>query len=221
MADKPNDEKTKTNQDAPVAETKQPAPAAEAQAAKAEAAQPEVKAEDKAAKAEVKAEDKAAQPEAQVVKAEKPKPDAKPKPAKKQAETKPISAELKKLAEQLVKLNVLEVSQLADYLKSEYGLEPAAAAVVASGGGGAAAGGEAGGEAAAEAKSEYTVTLKDAGAQKIAVIKAVKDITGLGLGESKAITDEAPKTIKEKVAKDEAEEIKAKLEEAGATVELS
>ena len=221
MADKPNDEKTKTNQDAPVAEAKQPAPTAEAQAAKAEAAQPEVKAEDKAAKPKVKAEDKAAQPEAQVVKAEKPKPDAKPKPAKKQAETKPISAELKKLAEQLVKLNVLEVSQLADYLKSEYGLEPAAAAVVASGGGGAAAGGEAGGEAAAEAKSEYTVTLKDAGAQKIAVIKAVKDITGLGLGESKAITDEAPKTIKENVAKDEAEEIKAKLEEAGATVELS
>ena len=210
MADKPNDEKTKTNQDAPVAEAKQPAPAAEAQTAKAEAAKPEVK-----------AEDKAAQPEAQAVKAEKPKPDAKAKPAKKQAETKPISAELKKLGEQLVKLNVLEVSQLGDYLKSEYGLEPAAAAVVASGGGGAAAGGEAGGEVAAEAKSEYTVTLKDAGAQKIAVIKAVKDITGLGLGESKAITDEAPKTIKENVAKDEAEEIKAKLEEAGATVELS
>jgi len=101
-------------------------------------------------------------------------------------------------------------------LKDEYGIEPAAAAVAV------AAGPAAGAEAAAdEGKSEYDVVLKDAGAQKIAVIKAVKEATGLGLGEAKAIVDGAPATVKEKVAKEEAENMKKALEEAGATVELA
>jgi large subunit ribosomal protein L7/L12 len=124
-------------------------------------------------------------------------------------------ADVKKLAEELTKLTVLEVNELKNVLKDEYGIEPAAAAVAVAG---PAAGGDAG--AAADEKTEFTVTLKDAGAQKVAVIKAVKEITGLGLGEAKAIVDEAPSTVKEKVAKDEAEEAKTKLEEAGATVEL-
>jgi len=124
-------------------------------------------------------------------------------------------ADVKKLADELTKLTVLEVKELQDILKDEHGIEPAAAAAVVAG---PAAGGDAGG---AEEKSEYDVVLKDAGAQKVAVIKAVKDITGLGLGEAKAIVDGAPKPVKEKVAKDEAEEAKAKLEEAGATVELA
>ena len=125
-------------------------------------------------------------------------------------------ADLKKFAEQLVGLSVLEVNELSTILKEEYNIEPAAAAV-------AVAGPAAGGDDAAgdDAKSEFDVMLKDAGAQKVAVIKAVKDITGLGLGEAKAIVDEAPKAVKEKVAKEEAEEMKAKLEEAGATVELA
>jgi large subunit ribosomal protein L7/L12 len=124
-------------------------------------------------------------------------------------------ADVKKLAEELTKLTVLEVNELKNVLKDEYGIEPAAAAAVVAG---PAAGGDAG--AAAEEKSEYTVQLKDAGGQKVAVIKAVKDITGLGLGEAKALVDDAPSAIKEKVSKDEAEEAKKKLEEAGATVEL-
>lgn len=127
-------------------------------------------------------------------------------------------ADVKKLAESLTKLTVLEVKELQDILKDEYGIEPAAAAAVVAGpaaaGGGDAAGGD-------DEKSEFDVVLKDAGGQKVAVIKAVKDITGLGLGEAKAIVDGAPKPVKEKVAKDEAEEAKAKLEEAGATVELA
>ncbi len=128
-----------------------------------------------------------------------------------------MATDLKKFAEQLVKLSVLEVKELSDILKDEYGIEPAAAAVAV------AAGPAAGGEdtAAAEAKSEFDIVLKDAGAQKVAVIKAVKDITGLGLGEAKAIVDGAPKTVKEKVPKDEAEAAKKTLEDAGATVELS
>ncbi len=124
-------------------------------------------------------------------------------------------ADVKKLAEELTKLSVLEVKELQDILKDEYGIEPAAAAVAVAG---PAAGGDAG--AAEDEKSEFDVMLKDAGAQKVAVIKAVKEITGLGLGEAKAIVDGAPKAVKEKVAKDEAEEAKKKLEEAGATVEL-
>ncbi len=124
-------------------------------------------------------------------------------------------ADIKKIAEELVNLTVLEVNELKNTLKEEYGIEPAAAAAVAV----AAAPAEAG--AAADEKSEYTVVLKDAGAQKIAVIKAVKEATGLGLGEAKAIVDGAPANVKEKVAKDEAEALKKALEEAGATVELA
>lgn len=124
-------------------------------------------------------------------------------------------ADVKKLAESLTKLTVLEVNELKNILKDEYGIEPAAAAVAVAG---PAAGGDAG--AAAEEKSEYTVKLADAGAQKVAVIKAVKEITGLGLGEAKAIVDGAPANVKEKVSKDDAEAAKKALEEAGATVEL-
>ena len=124
-------------------------------------------------------------------------------------------ADLKKLAEELTKLTVLEVNELKTILKDEYGIEPAAAAV-------AVAGPAAGGEAAAEdTKSEFDVVLKDAGAQKVAVIKAVKELTNLGLGEAKALVDGAPKTILEKAAKDDAEKAKKALEEAGATVELA
>ena len=127
-----------------------------------------------------------------------------------------MAADVKKLAEELTKLTVLEVNELKNVLKDEYGIEPAAAAVAVAG---PAAAGDAG--AAADEKSEYDVVLKDAGAQKIAVIKAVKEATGLGLGEAKAIVDGAPATVKEKVAKDEAEAMKKSLEEAGATVELA
>ena len=125
-----------------------------------------------------------------------------------------MAADVKKLAEELVKLTVLEVNELKTILKDEYGIEPAAAAV-------AVAAAPAEGGAAADEKSEFDVVLKDAGAQKIAVIKAVKEITGLGLGEAKALVDGAPSNIKEKVAKDEAEAAKKSLEEAGATVELA
>ena len=126
-----------------------------------------------------------------------------------------MATDIKKLAEELVKLTVLEVNELKNTLKDEYGIEPAAAAVAV-----AAAPADAG-AAAADEKSEFTVVLKDAGAQKIAVIKAVKEATGLGLGEAKAIVDGAPANVKEKVAKDEAEALKKALEEAGATVELA
>ena len=127
-----------------------------------------------------------------------------------------MATDIKKLAEELVGLTVLEVNELKNVLKDEYGIEPAAAAVAV------AAGPAAGGDAtAAEEKSEYDVVLKEAGSQKIAVIKAVKEATGLGLGEAKAIVDGAPATVKEKVAKAEAEEMKKNLEEAGATVELA
>lgn len=129
-----------------------------------------------------------------------------------------MATDLKKFAEQLVNLSVLEVNELGTILKEEYGIEPAAAAVAVAAGPAAGGGEEA---AAAEAKSEFDIVLKDAGAQKVAVIKAVKDITGLGLGEAKALVDGAPKTIKEKVAKDEAEAAKKTLEEAGATAELA
>jgi large subunit ribosomal protein L7/L12 len=122
-------------------------------------------------------------------------------------------ADIKKLAEELTKLTVLEVNDLKTILKDEYGIEPAAAAAVA-----VAAPAEAG-AAAEDEKSEFT--LKDAGAQKVAVIKAVKELTGLGLGEAKALVDNAPSAIKEKVSKDDAEAAKKQLEEAGATVELS
>lgn len=126
-------------------------------------------------------------------------------------------ADVKKLAEDLTKLTVLEVNELKTILKDEYGIEPAAAAVAVTG---PAAGGDAG-AAAADEKSEYDVILKDAGAQKVAVIKAVKDITGLGLGEAKAVVDGAPKPVLEKAKKEDAESAKKALEEAGATVELA
>ena len=122
-------------------------------------------------------------------------------------------ADIKKLAEELVKLTVLEVNELKNTLKDEYGIEPAAAAVAVAAAPAAAA--------VEEGKTEFNVVLKDAGAQKIAVIKAVKEATGLGLGEAKAIVDGAPATVKEKVKKDEAEALKKSLEEAGATVELA
>ena len=125
-------------------------------------------------------------------------------------------ADLKKIAEQLTSLTVLEVNELKTILKDEYSIEPAAAAVAMAG---PAAGGEAG--PAEEAKTEFDVVLKDAGAQKVAVIKAVKDLTGLGLGEAKALVDGVPKTILEKAATDDANAAKKALEDAGATVELA
>ena len=124
-------------------------------------------------------------------------------------------ADLKTFAEQLVNLSVKEVSELADILKNEYGIEPAAAAVAAP----AAAGG-AGGGGAAEEKSEFDVVLTAAGGSKLAVVKLVKELTGLGLKDAKELVDGAPKTIKEAVSKDEAEGFKKSLEEAGAEVEL-
>ena len=124
-------------------------------------------------------------------------------------------ADVKKLAEELTKLTVLEVNELKNVLKDEYGIEPAAAAV-------AVAAAPADGAAAAdEGKSEYDVMLKDAGAQKVAVIKAVKDLTGLGLGEAKALVDGAPKTILEAAKTEDAEAAKKALQDAGATVELA
>ena len=121
-------------------------------------------------------------------------------------------ADLKQFAEQLVNLTVKEVNDLATILKDEYGIEPAAAAVVVSSGGGDAA--------AVEEQTEFTVVLKEAGASKLAVVKAVKELTGLGLKEAKDLVDGAPSNIKEGVTKDEAEGLKKSLEEAGAVVEL-
>ena len=122
-------------------------------------------------------------------------------------------ADLKAFAEQLVNLTVKEVNELADILKDDYGIEPAAAAV-------AVAGPAAGGASGAEEKSEFDVILTAAGGSKLAVVKLVKELTGLGLKEAKEIVDSAPKAIKEGVAKDEAEALKTQLEEAGAEVEL-
>ena len=124
-------------------------------------------------------------------------------------------ADVKNLAEQLVGLTVKEVQELADFLKSEYGIEPAAAAVVV------AAGGEGGGAAAAEEKTSFNVILKSAGASKLNVVKIVKDLTGLGLKEAKDLVDGAPKPVKEGVDKATADDIAAKLKEAGADVEIA
>lgn len=124
-------------------------------------------------------------------------------------------ADVKTLAENLVSLTVKEVQELADFLKSEYGIEPAAAAVAVSGGG------EGGGVAAVEEKTAFNVILKAAGASKLNVVKIVKDLTGLGLKEAKDLVDGAPKNIKEGISKAEAEEITAKLKEAGADVEIA
>ncbi|MDO4461614.1 MAG: 50S ribosomal protein L7/L12 [Bacteroidia bacterium] len=121
-------------------------------------------------------------------------------------------SDIKKLAEELVNLTVKEVNELATVLKDEYGIEPAAAAVVVAGGADAGA--------AAAAQTEFDVILKSAGAAKLGVVKAVKENAGLGLKEAKELVDKAPCTVKEKVSKEEAEALKAKLEEAGAEVEL-
>ena len=124
-------------------------------------------------------------------------------------------AELKEFAEKLVNLSVKEVNELANILKEEYGIEPAAAAVAVAGPAAAS-----GGEDSAEEQSEFDVILTAAGGSKLAVVKLVKELTGLGLKESKGIVDSAPKAIKEGVSKDEAEALKTQLEEAGAEVEL-
>jgi len=122
-------------------------------------------------------------------------------------------ADLKEFAEQLVNLTVKEVNELATILKDEYGIEPAAAAVATAGP--AADGGE-----SAEEQTEFTVVLKAAGASKLAVVKLVKELTGLGLKEAKGLVDSAPANVKEAVSKDEAEGLKTSLEEAGAEVEV-
>jgi large subunit ribosomal protein L7/L12 len=122
-------------------------------------------------------------------------------------------ADVKALAEQLVGLTVKEVQELADVLKADYGIEPAAAAVVVSAGDG-------GGAAAAEEKTAFDVILKSGGPNKLAVVKIVKDLTGLGLKEAKDLVDGAPKAVKEGVSKAEAEDVAAKLKEAGADVEV-
>ena len=124
-------------------------------------------------------------------------------------------ADLKDFAEQLVNLTVKEVNELATILKDEYGIEPAATAVSVAGGGATGSPAEAG-----EEKSEFDVILKAAGASKLAVVKLVKELTGLGLTDAKGLVDEAPSAIKEGVSKDEAEGLKKSLEEAGAEVEL-
>ncbi|WP_411893773.1 50S ribosomal protein L7/L12 [Winogradskyella sp. A2] len=124
-------------------------------------------------------------------------------------------ADLKDFAEQLVNLTVKEVNELATILKEEYGIEPAAAAVAVAAGGGAVGGGD-----AAEEQTEFDVILKAAGGSKLAVVKLVKELTGLGLKDAKGLVDDAPSTIKEAVSKDEAEGLKSSLEEAGAEVEL-
>ncbi len=123
-------------------------------------------------------------------------------------------ADLKKLAEELVNLTVKDVNELAGILKDEYGIEPAAAAV-------AVAGPDAGaGDAAAEEQTEFDVILKAPGGAKLQIVKLVKELTGLGLKEAKAVVDAAPKEVKEKVSKEEAESLKSQLEEAGAEVEI-
>ena len=128
--------------------------------------------------------------------------------------SKDSKVDLKKIAEELVNLSVLQVNELNQILKDEYGLEPAAAAIAP------AASSAPAGEEAAESKSQFDVLLKEAGEQKVAVIKAIKDLTEMPLGEAKTLVESAPKNIKEGVEKDEAEKMKTKLEEVGATVEL-
>ena len=142
----------------------------------------------------------------------KDKPQPKPKTT-----TKGKKVDLAQLAKQLVELTVLEVSQLSDILKDDYGLEPSQVAPVV-----APATGDGGDQATdGGAKSQYDVILKAVGDQKVAVIKVVKDLTGLGLGEAKAIIDDAPKPVQQAVEAEEAQTMKTKLEEVGATVELA
>lgn len=147
------------------------------------------------------------------VKAEAP---AKETSADTKSEKVEVPKEFKTVIDHLDKMSALEISKFVKFLEEYWGVSAAAPAVAV-----AAPGGGEGGEAAADEKSEYDVVLKDPGAQKVAVIKAVKDLTGLGLGEAKAIVDSAPKAVKEKVSKDEAEEAKKTLEDAGASVELA
>lgn len=140
----------------------------------------------------------------------------KPLQAEAKAEKKEISGKFKDVVEQIEKLSVLELSELVKVLEDHFGVSAAAPVAVA----GAPAGGAEDGAEAAEEKSAYTVVLKASGDKKIEVIKAVREVSGLGLAESKAVVDGAPKTVKENLPKDEANEAKAKLETAGATVEL-
>lgn len=158
------------------------------------------------AEAETKAEEKPA---------EEPKAEAK-KEAKEEKKSAEVPKEFKKIVDELDKLSALEISKFVKLLEEHWGVSAAAPVAVTA----APAGGDAG-AAAADEKSEYDVVLKDPGAQKVAVIKAVKDITGLGLGEAKAIVDGAPKAVIEKASKEDAEKAKADLEAAGATVELT
>ena len=139
------------------------------------------------------------------------------KEAKEEAETKAVPKKFEKLVAELDKLSTLELSELVKVLEDHYGVSAATPAVAVA----APAGGGEGEQGGGEEKSEFDVILKDPGAQKVAVIKAVKEITGLGLGESKALVDGAPKPVLEKASKEDAEVAKAKLEEAGATVELA
>ena len=170
---------------------------------------------------EEKAEEKPAEtPDAAPTKEEAPakapaKEEAKPKAEKKSEVSVP--KEFADITKQLDKMSALEISKFVKFLEEYWGVSAAAPAAVAA----APAAGSDADAPAAEAKNEFDINLKDAGAQKVAVIKAVKDITGLGLGEAKALVDGAPKVIKEKAPKEEAEAAKKALEEAGATVELA
>ncbi len=182
-----------------------------AEEVKTDAASAEAKPSEAEAKEEPKAEAKA-EPEEKKEPKEEKKTEA--KEVKKDVE---VPKEFKTLVDQLDKLSALEISKFVSFLEEYWNVSAAAPVAVAAA---PAAGGEVG-VGGGEEKSEFDVILKDAGAQKVAVIKAVKDITGLGLGEAKAIVDSAPKAVKEKAPKDEAEAAKKALEEAGATVELS
>lgn len=155
-------------------------------------------------------------PEAQPVAEEKPA--AEPK-ADKKSDKVEIPKEFEKLVSELDKLSALEISKFVKFLEEYWGVSAAAPAVAVAAVPGTVGGGDA--VPAAEEKSEYDVILKDAGAQKVAVIKAVKDVTGLGLGEAKAVVDGAPKPVLEKAKKEDAEAAQKALEEAGATVELA
>lgn len=173
----------------------------------------------KTAKDEVPAEVSEIAPETKTEAKEEAEVEPKPvgEPKTKARPKVEVSKEFKDIVAKLDKMSALEVSKLVKQLEEHWGVSaaaPVAVAAVPTGGGEA-------GAPAAEEKTEFDVTLKDAGSQKVAVIKAVKDVTGLGLGEAKAIVDSAPKLVKEKVAKDEAETIKKTLEDAGATAELS
>ncbi len=155
------------------------------------------------------------QPKANEAGSDNAKSEKKDEPKLKDKKVDEVPKEFEKIVEQLDKMSALEISKFVKFLEEHWGVSAAAPAAVV-----AVSASDDAGAIAAEEKSEYDVILKDSGAQKVAVIKAVKDITGLGLGEAKAIVDSAPKAVKEKVTKEEAEEAKAALEAAGATTEL-